>query len=446
VPSKRGLAQFGNSLHDFKCRTVSTLISSIWELSMVRRVLWLGSILYMSLSGGAALRAQSVGFVYVASPGQPGNVSAYTIDVTTGALTPVPGSPFPAGLNSRSVAVDPTGHFAYVVNGGSGLDTSGSISAYTIDPETGALTQVPGSPFTVGGQPGSVAVDRTGQFAYVVGGGLGGDIPGSISAYTIDPETGALTQVPGSPFTLGGQPSSVAADPMGEFVYVAGGPGAGPRGGVSGYRIDKKSGALEPISGSPFLTEHFPFSITVDPTGNFVYVTCGARVIGIPDPTISAYTIDRKTGALTQVPGSPYNAGLPPLSVTVDPTGQFVYVANFLIGGISAYTIDKATGALTQLGGFTDSNGPRSVAVDPTGKFLYAADYYGSSVSAYTIDQTTGALTLLSGSAFPIGFEPLSMTTTAGPSECGPDQPIGQTGATPPGQRLVPGKRCGRWK
>jgi len=162
------------------------------------------------------------GFVYVASLGEPGNVSAYAIDATTGALTPVSGSPFPAGVNSRSVAVDPTGHFAYVVNGSSALDFSGSISAYTIDPETGALTQVPGSPVPVGGQPGSVAADPTGQFVYVVGGGLGGDIPGSISAYTIDPETGALTQVPGSPFPVGGQPSSVAADPTGNsFTWQA---------------------------------------------------------------------------------------------------------------------------------------------------------------------------------------------------------------------------------
>jgi len=74
---------------------------------------------------------------------------------------------------------------------------------------------------------------------------------------------------------------------------------------------------------------------------------------------------------------------------------------------ISAYTIDRTTGALTQPRGFLDSGAPRSVAVDPTGKFLYAADRYGSSVSVYTIDQTTGALTLLSGSAVPSSFEPI---------------------------------------
>jgi hypothetical protein len=62
----------------------------------------------------APLRAQ---FAYVANQGA--NVSAYSIG-TNGALTPVPGSPFAAGLNPFSVAVDPTGKFAYVANLGTG--------------------------------------------------------------------------------------------------------------------------------------------------------------------------------------------------------------------------------------------------------------------------------------------------------------------------------------
>ena len=49
----------------------------------------------------APLHAQ---FVYVANSGS-NNVSGYTINATTGALTAIAGSPFPAGLNPRSVAV-----------------------------------------------------------------------------------------------------------------------------------------------------------------------------------------------------------------------------------------------------------------------------------------------------------------------------------------------------
>ena len=116
-------------------------------------------IVVMALTGsGTALWAQNAGFAYVANCGSPcvgadglDNVSAYTIDGTTGALTPVAGSPFPAGVGPTSVTVDATGQFAYVANAG-----SSNVSAYAIDTTTGALTPVAGSPFATGVNPVSV--------------------------------------------------------------------------------------------------------------------------------------------------------------------------------------------------------------------------------------------------------------------------------------------------
>ncbi len=52
-------------------------------------------------------------FVYVANDGD-GTISAYSINSATGALTQVTGSPFTAGTNPRSVAVDPTARFFVV--------------------------------------------------------------------------------------------------------------------------------------------------------------------------------------------------------------------------------------------------------------------------------------------------------------------------------------------
>ena len=91
-------------------------------------------------------------FAYVANRGS-NDVSAYSIS-SNGALTPVPGSPFPAGLGPLSVAVDPMAKFAYVAN----ID-SNDISAYSIA-SNGALTPVPGSPFRARVKPASVAITR----------------------------------------------------------------------------------------------------------------------------------------------------------------------------------------------------------------------------------------------------------------------------------------------
>jgi 6-phosphogluconolactonase len=352
---------------------------------MFKRVLFFSFVLYgFFAAAGTVLHAQNAGFVYIANggslpPGEGGTVSAYTIDGPTGALTPIPGSPFPAGIGPTSITVDPAGRFVFVVNGCAPLDCSGSVSAYTIDEATGALSPAPGSPFPAGINSRSVAVDSTGHFAYVANYGSA-----DISAYRIDQESGALAPISGSPISVGGAASSVAADQDAHFVYVAVDLGSGPS-QVSGFSIDEKSGDLTPVPGSAAPTEHFPFAITVDPTGNFVYVTCGARATGNPDPTISAYTIDRKTGALTQVSGSPYGVGFPPLSVTVDPTGQFVCVADFLTQSISSFTIDRDNGALAQMLAVPVSGEPRSLAADPSGKFLYVAAFGALGVPSYTI-------------------------------------------------------------
>ena len=80
-------------------------------------------------------------FVYVADY-YSSDITAYSVDSSTGALTPVDGSPFAAGQNPFAVTVDPSGKFVYAVN-----YMSNEISAYAIDNSTGALAPVSGSPF-----------------------------------------------------------------------------------------------------------------------------------------------------------------------------------------------------------------------------------------------------------------------------------------------------------
>jgi 6-phosphogluconolactonase (cycloisomerase 2 family) len=78
--------------------------------------------------------------------------TANTIDAISGALTPVNGSPFKAGDHPSGVAIDLTGEFAYVTNFG-----SDDVSAYAIR-QSGALTPVKGSPFAAGIGPEGAAV------------------------------------------------------------------------------------------------------------------------------------------------------------------------------------------------------------------------------------------------------------------------------------------------
>jgi len=311
-----------------------------------------------------------------------------------------------AGGNPNSVAVDPSGKFAYVVNSTQATLPVGSVSAYIIDAASGALTPVAGSPFPAGTLSRSITVDPSGRFAYVAN-----SMSNNVSAYTIDATSGALTAVTGSPFAAETGPASVTVDPSGRFAYVANGDLGGSN-NVSAYTIDAATGALTLVAGSPFAAGTGPLSVTVDPSGKFAYVANSGFFGGASN--VSAYTIDATSGALTPIAGSPFAAGTGPLSVTVDPSDRFVYVANFSSNNVSAYTIVATSGALTAVAGspFAATPSPRSVTVDPSGQFAYVANLGSDNVSAYTIDAATGALTAVAGSPFPAGSGSFSVTTT----------------------------------
>jgi len=125
--------------------------------------------------------------------------------------------------------VDTSGKFLYVSNLN---DAQGAISAYDIDSATGALTPIPGSPFptqTGFSGPAGLRIAGGGKFLYV---GMAGTVNANhlISCVSINPSTGALTQTVnspflaghtgGSPFTTHSAPVAAAVDPTGKFVYV----------------------------------------------------------------------------------------------------------------------------------------------------------------------------------------------------------------------------------
>jgi len=332
-------------------------------------------------------------FAYVASAGcnggTGGNVSMYTIDPTTGVLTSIGPPASTNDIATDSVTIDPLGKFAYVANEGF-YATDGSVSAYSIDPTTGALTSTSGG--INGNSPQfccftAVAVHPSDKFAYVTN---GDSFPRSVSMYTVNAANGALTYF--GTIAAEGFPSSVVVHPSGQFVYVAAGTDSGTTGlgSVSMYSINTTTGALTSlgsIATGTMIAESSSSSIVVDPTGAFAYVTNS----GSND--ISMYTVNASTGVLTSI--GTIAAGVQPISVAVEPSGKFAYVVNAGSIDISMYTINATTGALTSIGTIITEHSPTSIAVHPSGKFAYVTHSTLNEVSIYSIDGTTGALTLV---------------------------------------------------
>jgi len=131
-------------------------------------------------------------FVYVGNCND-AIVTGYTIDTTTGALTPMAVA-FPGSAHPLSIAVNLAGTLVYAADADSG------ISGWSIDQTTGALTSI--GPVS-GTRSSTIEINPAGTVAYATG-----DSERVCTAYTIEPG-GALTLISGLPF-----PSAPGADGM----------------------------------------------------------------------------------------------------------------------------------------------------------------------------------------------------------------------------------------
>jgi hypothetical protein len=165
---------------------------------------WPGSPYQRCLVRNAANRAANVTdfdvgcsqFVYVANAGDD-TVSAYTIDPASGALAAI-GTPVKTGMSPHAICETQDRAFVFVANEG-----SNNISTFAIDFVTGALTLAPGSPFPAGTDPRALGCDD-GVNLYVANNGSSDDISAFFG--------GLLNPVSGSPFPAGGNPLSLAAE------------------------------------------------------------------------------------------------------------------------------------------------------------------------------------------------------------------------------------------
>ncbi len=366
-----------------------------------------GSLL-LALSLGASAETLAQPYLFVANMSA-GNTSGYSIGAT-GALTPL--SPPHTGVGSKpfKIAITADGSFAYVAN-----HDSDAVSGYSINAATGAWTFI-SAPAT-GLSPWGVAVSPNGKFLYVTN--YGGN---SVSAYTIAAD-GSLAEVAGSPIPAGGLPLNVAVTPNSAYVYVANN-SSGGSGSVSAYAINPATGALTAVPGSPFAVGMGPVGVAISPNGAFVYVT------NTNSGNISVFAINAASGALSTVAGSPFGPGSAKLDIAITPNGAFAYaVAAFQ--GVFAYRLDAATGAMTLVAGspFGSATSLPSVAVSPDGTHVYMSngDSLTGNVSAFTINGGTGALTAVAGSPFAAGPQawgiatanPAAVTSFTGPTATG---------------------------
>jgi 6-phosphogluconolactonase (cycloisomerase 2 family) len=281
------------------------------------------------------------------------------------------------------------------------------LSVFRVDATKGSITPVAGSPFHTsgGGYPLHNLFHPSGKFLYA---GMQVSIDSNVWAFSVDPSTGALSPVPGSPFpgqsyVGGGGVNSIALHPNGKFLYAS-----GFFLGITGYAVDQSTGALTQLADSPFIPAgaFFNSKLVVHPSGNFLYMA------DMDADGVRAFPIAADGSLGSEIAGSPFASGLAPRGIALDSAGKFAFVPNEGDLNVTAFSINSSTGALALVGNADTGNGPSAVTVDSTSKFLQVTNYWDGNVSTYKINPSTGALTAVAGSPFSAEDGPVSIVTT----------------------------------
>ncbi len=332
--------------------------------------------------------------LFVAAAGED-SIHSFRVTPTTGALTHV--GTFPAGDEPVALLREPTGARLFAVARG-----SSELLTYTVDlngalATESSLAMRPGS-HALTCATGSAPLAWTPRFLHCAN--KGSD---DIHAFTVNAATGALTFA-GQTFT-DDQPTCLAVGPRTRVAVVV----AEGSHTVQSFTVSPTNGVLTPTGASVAITGT-PTHVAIDPSGRFAYVVARDGVT-VGDGWLMTLAIAPTTGVLTLV--DTRASGVASRAVAIEPTGEFVYVANAGDGtagtaNIKTFAIDPVTGVPTSVGSTVPAPGIIGIAFHPDGRTAYAVLRGADSLARYSIDRTSGSLTVVPQVAGP-GLEPAAL-------------------------------------
>ncbi|NOX43972.1 MAG: lactonase family protein [Gammaproteobacteria bacterium] len=350
-------------------------------------------------------------YVYV-SGYTPNVISGYSIESTSGALTSISNSPYETHGNFPiAIQFDKEGKVAYVSN-----YKSNNISIFDIDLQTGALSftdliqtrsgprdlsLVAGTNLVAGASQAAGTKKTTDDYPYL---------------YAINSDTDMLMAYKKSPITekwnkvasvrTGKNPSAIAIHPLSNVVYVAN----KTSNNISSFQLNTKTQQFMSVKGSPYSVNKSPSAITFDTNGRFLYITNQGS------NKMSVFEVNTDSGMLIQTNSTHFSTGPEPLTITIDPSDRYAYVLNTGDNSISLFRYRTADSPLidnlSRVGGvFQTGDKPVSLTVDSSGRFLYVANKNTKNISAYLVDVQSGFLQSLKGAPFNVQGSPVSLIT-----------------------------------
>lgn len=281
------------------------------------------------------------------------SIESYTVDPADGDLTKIPGSAVATGDFPEFLALHPSGKFLFCSNDGFLARGPLGFSVFTVDSDQGRLTPVPGSPFVPGDRFFELVIHPSGDFLtayYSPSSGVGK----AVRVYRIDQGTGQLTlqqSIPVAPTVTVVADMKYSLD--GRFLYLADRDSPS----ITGFSVDPGTGQLTTLGGSPFPSGANARGVVMHPNGRFLYAAT------IP---LTVHSIDPVTGALTSLGSFPSVIGS--LAVFIDSRARALYTIAEVHTpefNITTYTVDSTTGLLSNRQDLSFGREPKALATTP---------------------------------------------------------------------------------
>ncbi len=232
--------------------------------------------------------------------------------------------------------------------------------------------------------PSFLAIHPNGKYLYAVN----ETSMGSVTGFSIDPQTAKLTELNHVP-SGGADPCHLVVDASGHAVIVANYTG----GSVSSFPL-AADGTLG--SAVTFLQHRgssvnkarqdaaHAHDVALSPDGRF------AIICDLGMDKLMVYHFDPKTGALSanDPPFAQLKPGSGPRHLVFDASGTHAYVISELAGTITTFGWDANRGALREMqtvstlpASFKGTNTAAEIAIHPSGRFLYGSNRGANSLA-----------------------------------------------------------------
>jgi 6-phosphogluconolactonase (cycloisomerase 2 family) len=364
--------------------------------------------MFAALALPGSLKAQR-NFVYTNDDIEGDNtVSGFSV-APDGTLTLLEASPFATEgtgfgggwVASNRITVSPLGNFLFAAN-----TQSNNVSVFTINRATGALTLV-GSPYATGGNGGpafqdGIALSATPDGKFLMAANSGSE---NITVFRIA-SNGALSTIAGSPFATLDVPDAIKVSPNGKFLEVTL-PNVQK---VEMFNI-AANGSLTSLGAFPGGGGQTLTGGDINCASRLLYAA-EANGSGTSGTIVDGYYISHQ-GTLTPIPGSPFEPGVG-LGSGVVLLGhglgrERLYVSDHNSATITAFSV-APNGSLSLLPGSpfpmeSPAGGPSGMATSRDGHLLYVANFNSGVVSVFSVNGWRG-LAEVAGSPFPTNQGP----------------------------------------